>query len=530
MSQPGWIGINFLSVLNFKSMKLLKHIASMALLLTIASCSSYDEPVYQAPDETLDGDSITIPISLSMSDLTRAQDGSYRISNWERYSLKNNVSSDDVLDTDKWTWSPFYVHRYISDAEALVKLSGRVYCPVSGKVITWNKQNKTFNPNVTSNTWSFNLTLPKKEFTSDTKVEFMLTQGPFNSSSTNAITRTWYNQDFCSLNMVTPEEFRSGRKQILGESVSFPIDSYAESDGSTFSELNNRIVCPFDFNSYYTNEKLLNASGDAKTSFKLKDMYAYVIVMTDEFQDYMWPRLTNVHQVAFDGLHPRFFTFLDFKDNRKLHDYIPGFDESKFDGYLGAVHDAGVYYDYSLPIINAETNEQYNLVKEHSVTLVSNMPLLRSVYLESIEMIDIPVMNVGSGNAVYRKGGVDNYYTPVAQRCIPMCVGDYPKTMPQASSSFKTHINKRTDLDKSLDRLVVTAYNDNTDRTGLPKFMRAVIAVPEGGFKPGNVYVITNKSGTKMFKEWDEDNGTTRAESEDYTVDPSNIVIEEYKL
>lgn len=62
------------------------------------------------------------------------------------------------------------------------------------------------------------------------------------------------------------------------------------------------------------------------------------------------------------------------------------------------------------------------------------------------------------------------------------------------------------------------------------KHYRAAIPIPEDGFKPGCVYMITNKPGTKLFKEWDEENGTTRAGESDFIVDESCLDIEEIQL
>lgn len=229
-----------------------------------------------------------------------------------------------------------------------------------------------------------------------------------------------------------------------------------------------------------------------------------------------------------------FISSLDCKSNRRLSEYITGYYDDNF--YNALVLNKTCFNDYSISFINPITRQQVNAVRKITIKDGSSYRGFGQMTnpLTEIEGIaDCPYFTYLNEctTSLFKKNGEDSRtFHLVAQRIFSMPYG-IPNTLSQASkTSFETHINKSEDLNKPLKYLVINCFDyENSFENATNKY-RAAIPIPEDGFKPGCVYMITNKPGTKLFKEWDEENGTTRAGESDFIVDESCLEIEEIQL
>ncbi|MCM1491459.1 MAG: hypothetical protein NC095_11655 [Muribaculum sp.] len=282
-----------------------------------------------------------------------------------------------------------------------------------------------------------------------------------------------------------------------------------------YNEVDNRLFIPSPSYSLYGNVKFLKDGEIINNNVTLQHMNAIVFIFTDEFTDYVYNILLDRDLKS--TIKPAFFTFLDCKTDRKIADYF----------------DNNYYFAYSIPILNMQTNQQIMCLGRayrnsvHGNYMYTYNGLVNSV--SNFEFSDNDDFDNHDANIILEKD--NRYFIPVCQKtfCMPFGI---PKTNSKNFENAKT-VFDNDDVDKELKYLVVNySYEPDTSNgytSPLPSNMRAVIPVPSNGFLPGHLYIIKNKPGTKLFKEWDEENGTTRS-GEEYICDESSYEIEDISM
>lgn len=378
------------------------------------------------------------------------------------------------------------------------------------------------------------ITIPKQQLNSNLKIESLITSSSNGSQFTSKsvlIPNTHA--------LVTPTE----------------LNSYFNDHGCIIynADWNNDNLVTTNYAPCYFNSKVVDFSNKV-VDLQLKPLQAYILVVTDEFNDKIaCPLVNDIDE--YDSFTPHFFTSWDYKDNRPMTEYFPEVynshgivgQETGIWSYSNFIHNTTKQESYICPIKwdlywgDNDWRTSFDVGVDGRHYSSSGATQLNPYSLCVKDHISNLNYYMNDYNFTFLKNKTSKrVYTLVAAKLASMPYGR-PTTLDSTIYGAFTHINNTLDIGKEIKYLIVNmnyAFANHHEYHGyvwkktpnIPDFMRAAIPIPEEGFKPGHIYMIYNKPGTKLFKEWDEANGTTRAGEEDYVVDESCFEIEEIPM
>lgn len=448
-----------------------------------------------------------------------------KLDNWQVYErYYNNVLKDLYLPSC-----------FISDISQSGDFGGALCDSKTGFFTKMKYEgSETYIPNLIekSTPLKFSLTVPKGILNSFSNFKFYI----------SAKRSTYYKYNHSDVNLLLDKLVLSSPRHVRDSlKTEFTFSSYKD-ENQNFDEYKNILWMPNYTNCFLAEVSAISRDSTINTTATLKRMNSWVIVMTDEFEG--WPNTENkwdTHNTTY--IAPFLSSFFDYKTDRPFKEYIPDFVYNQYTKSWPSIAEGLSSYSFDTPIINLYTKQQYNILSQtydaprladHSLfsgnTTVDwwDGGLTRS-WLEADRIIS----NTMYYRHVFKQKSSNRRFITVSSRLVCMPFGR-PKTLNTTIDGLLTHFDTNNDLDKEIKYLVICYYNDynqyySNGPTPFEGHWRAVIPIPEEGFKPGYVYIITNKPGTKLFKQWDEENATTRSgNGEEFVVDENCFDIEEY--
>jgi len=535
-------------IYKYNSMKPL-HIAITiftVMVLLSPSCSSYEELDELNQNTEINSDTDTV-ISFSVTYDATKNTRSSDFNPLKDYLVWRNAVKDVDADYDEnipnqYGWRPIhYEYSSYYDKSNLID-NYHVILGLPDNTIIENKKNYTYNEE-TNYRHTYSFTIPKSIKKRDIKVLFAA-----DSRSKRMENGNLFSDDadlrFAGLSFLPTSEFKDSLKSRFNHNDSFSFNSYKKvygNKGEQISELENTLFLASPTTAVATAHELYDESGNFDGEVVAKNLSSAIIVMTDEFNSYEGNMLGNVqHDGILNRLYPPAFNYacfssIDWKSNRKIAEYLPNFQKSGNYSSTGFNKDREYdLYSYDLSFFNLVHKQQFcSLGKHHFRYLTYNHETIFDFGHKFCTFND-PVWDGGNKNRYYHVSS-NRYFLPVASRNI---VAPYGRahTLDSKINDCLTHFSGNDELDKELKYLVVNLIPDSwseglSDQTAISnKWFRFVYEIPEEGLKPGYVYIIKNKAGNKLFKEWDESTGTTRASDSEYVVDKSCYEIEEIPL
>lgn len=520
----------------------------LTYIIMFGACSS--DPLLENTVENTEDQFRTIPITLSLNPETRANaNHTYTVPNW--------LVNSSPLATPNY--KPFVINNGWWDAihnkTDSIYLESRLTLPMQNKIISNPIPVMKLSIEQLLQPINTSLTIPELYTGENPKIEFFIHSVITDKSAVNVLN---FIDGFDIIGLLSPDDLNVK----LYDTFNFSFDSYictnekqGEHGVTTLDDYNNRLIFCQDNHNFFEEFDLLKNDGTPNTYFSLPTLDSYVYVLTDEFQDadpYVVPKDQAKKRLY---ISPMIFSSLDIIPDRKFSEYFP--DYKSYDGYSGTINDLSFddfnIYSYDNAIINPSTHQQLNYVRtteihnQTSAMMFDNdfqSTSVRDQYYERYGALcanqNLYVQNASNINSYKREGEDDRYFYPLTSKVIQMPFGR--ATNPDISTKdFKFRMRSR-ESKQEIQYLVLHfintfgshLYKKNEHSPLLDeidgKHYRAAIPIPEDGFKPGCVYMITNKPGTKLFKKWDEENGTTRAGESDFIVDESCLEIEEIQL
>lgn len=537
-------------------MKWYNCIFAMIVTLIALSCSTIEEQVTELStppqqDINYEVDTICIPLNFavnSFSSDTRSNDSNVHvIPNWEVEYSDESTGATIENNSFKYKDAAFQIVFPESLKPTIYylkyRISNNVDFLLTGQLdsICFYKENLTFD----NYKRELKFTIPRSKNLSNLKIEFSL----FEKYKSD-----YYNRNHSNLNFI-----------FHGENI---LPNHSSFDSICISKLG--YIPNFDFladkNSYsrfiqpqketisfYKEEFLSEFANSKVNNIFLKVNDAFVLILTDEFNDYIYPYTLEKYDHDSKFYHPYFISSLDYKVDRKISEYMPDVyeyagefnnEKSNFISYHNIIHDPVNNKSYILPIHIGWKNKSFSSYDyspfsysfpHYSWGSVKNMKPSNLVLNDINPWSDYTT-------SMFRQKSTNRKFILVSSQLLSMPYGK-PYTLSYSDNILLTHLNKQEDKNKQMQYIIINASqnhskikHDSFPNLGydickdIPIFSKAIIPIPENGFKPGYVYIITNKPGTKMFKEWDEENATTRGGESDYIVDESCLDIEEIQL
>lgn len=505
-------------------MKFIVYILSILLSLGICACSAIDDSMIEEPSESYsEQDTISFKINLDSSIATRISDepepqvlSDYMKYNKSQKEWQNlSIKLDRVLNNDGMLKAIIYDTEHDKTISLLPQLP-------QFRIITdfwkWPDECRTFK-----------FSIPKSFDKTKLKINIGIIQQKYSSNVNGIVCSSTLNQ-FENITMSAAHEFKDSINKRFGHTGIFNINN----SGNNYKDA---LYISWPSVSYYKSQDLFDANNNLNESINIKTLSSGIIVLTDEFNEYdpyFESKLTSngimMNQQDFNFWY---LTTLDWKANRRIVDYMGSFNIEREEDVSPTLKENPVeFHSYDVSIINEYSKKQYNII-DHSQR--NNSWFGSGILGNEIEItnIDLPlyfntswywIKHVPSGRI----------FKPLASRMITMPYGR-PKTLETRILNAETHFDG-DETNKEIKYLVCNVFTiadiieNQTTNPYANKWYRFVYEIPEEGLKPGYLYIIRNKPGTKLFKEWDEDNATTRAGETDYIVDQSCLDIEEIQL
>lgn len=513
-------------------MRYLILVLTAILCMAINSCSSIDESLVQEQGKVYNElDTITFKINLDGHVNTRVsgKPDPQVLSDYMGFN-----KSQDVKDWENITIEP--TSEYNDD----VMLKAIIYDTEQDNAITLFPQSKrwtslNFYWDYSEQIRTFNFTLPRNINKSKLKINIGLIQQPWHGKSNIFKYQSSLNQ-YENITMSPAQEFKDSLNKRYGYNGAFNINN----NGNQYKDA---IYIGSPVTSFYKSQNLFDKDNNLIQEINLERLSSYVIVLTDEFNQYdpdFELKLTS-NAILKIGKYPQSFDFwnlatLDYKPNRKIFDYVGSYTIDKWNTSSPLLlEDSLNVRSYDISIINEYNKKQYNVIDNKQIDAggtTNDGPLSQN----SIKNIDVPISFYSKKWHWIKHKPSNRIFLPVASRVITMPYGR-PRTLETRISSVETHF-EGDETNKEIKYLVCNVFTISTNDLSTVsvvnpyanKWFRFVYEIPEDGLKPNCLYIIRNKPGTKLFKEWDESSSTTRAGDEDFTIDSSILEIEEIHM
>lgn len=497
--------------------------------MAVCSCSAVDESMIEEQTESFsEKDTISFKINLDNSIVTRISDEP------EPQVLSDYFGYNKSLEE----WQNVNINlKYLCNPSAMLKAviydieHDNTYTLFPIEHQKYHRIEEFWKAPDDSRTFEFSI--PKSLDKTKLKINVGLIQMPYYGHTTNFYQRTSLNQ-FENITMSGAREFKDSIKTRFGHSGVFNINN----SGNQYKDA---LYISEPSISYYKSKDLFDTDGNLTENINLERLSSCIMVLTDEFNEYdpkFEVKLTNRVIGTGPGDLQHFdiwgLTTLDWKSNRRIFEYISPFTiEDEINHSPCVKEDSLDFRSYDISIINENSKRQYNLIDSKYTIPTSSAIMNAPQCATDIRNLDMPLDFRLNWHWI-KHAPSDRIFKVVASRMITMPYGR-PRTLETRIPGADTHFDG-DETDKEIKYLVCNVFTIARTREFwvenpyANKWYRFVYEIPEGGLKPNCLYIIRNKQGTKLFKEWDEDNATTRAGDADYVIDKSCFDIEEIQL